>query len=404
MTTGHITVAGVPAISITLHQPGVGPWWADCILVDDTDVTGAVTIAIGDSLELSGTVVTTRGGVFAAQRTCRVVAGGAGWATLLGPAAYHNDGGVSALRVATDAAQACGEALGNFAPTNATLPSDYVRDAGAAARTLEDLAGDASWWVDFSGVTHVGARDTSTPQPGSYELLEYDPINRVATLAMDDLASVTIGTVLAADERLVTAQTVRALRFEISGGDARVIATCGETDARSRVVRALRAMARRSVDERYYGVARYRVIRMNGDRVELQAVTPGMPDIGPISMAPGAGGAHSELAGGTVVLVQFIEGLRSMPMITHFAGKDGAGYTPVNTTIAVQTLLKLGASATQFVALASDVKARIDTLQNAHDTHTHPYVAGVGAPIAGAPPAAPIGPLAGVAATKVKAE
>jgi hypothetical protein len=62
--------------------------------------------------------------------------------------------------------------------------------------------------------------------------------------------------------------------------------------------------------------------------------------------------------------------------------------------------------AVQFVALANLVKARLDTIQQAFDAHTH-AVATTGSATAQTGTAAPttslIGPLADVAATKVKA-
>lgn len=82
-------------------------------------------------------------------------------------------------------------------------------------------------------------------------------------------------------------------------------------------------------------------------------------------------------------------------------GKDGGPVMKINAAG-----LELGAAATQYVALANLVKARLDTIQTAFDLHTHP-VAGVlagPATVPSAPPVAPIGPLADVAAVKVKAE
>jgi hypothetical protein len=58
----------------------------------------------------------------------------------------------------------------------------------------------------------------------------------------------------------------------------------------------------------------------------------------------------------------------------------------------------------QFVALANLVSARLDAIQAAFDAHTHPYVdTPIGAAVTSVP-AAPIGPLAPVAATKLKAQ
>lgn len=60
----------------------------------------------------------------------------------------------------------------------------------------------------------------------------------------------------------------------------------------------------------------------------------------------------------------------------------------------------------QFVALANLVKARLDAIQSAFDTHTHviTMTAPAGAAGTAAPSASPIGPLAPVAAGKLKSE
>lgn len=407
-TTDHIAVNGSAAVSITLHVPSVGAWWADCVMENDADVSGDANVEIGSSLTLAGTVQPARAGVFALQRIVRVVAGAAGWGAQLASHAYHNDGpgGVQALRVATDAAQDAGEQLGAFQPEIQSVGKDYVREAGTAARTLEDVIGSTSWWVGYDGVTVVGTRTTQPATDGTYTLLAYDPKNRIATLAMDDLVSIGIGSILAAEERMPVAQTVRELRVEVSGNDAVVYATCGDADVRSRLVQVMNAFARRGNDGKIPYPVEYRVIRRNGDRLELQAVTRGLPDIGPISMAPGLAGAHSDIVEGAVLIVQFINGDRRRPMVTGFAGKDGTGPQPLNTTIDIATLLKLGANAANFVALANLVKARIDTIQQAFDGHTHVGTATISTGPVGtiAPVASPIGPLPDVAASKVKAE
>lgn len=64
--------------------------------------------------------------------------------------------------------------------------------------------------------------------------------------------------------------------------------------------------------------------------------------------------------------------------------------------------IHLGAAVSGFVAMAAETKSRLDTIQAAFDAHTHTGVT-VGAGSTGVP-AAIIGPLAGIAATKVKAE
>ncbi len=334
MTRPFATVAGERVTSAEVHVPYQGPWFADVDFEGNPDVSGQVTITLGE-LELVGTVDARYDGTRGLQRRTRVVAGAGGWATLLEPKAYHNDGGVKALLLAQDAARAAGETLGSFNPATPTVGVDYVRRSGPASRTLEGAAGGAPWWVAYDGTTHVGERASSTPATDSYEVLDYDSRGRLVTLAVDDLRSVGIGSVLS--EGLDAPQTVRELTLVVTPEEVRVVAWCGEQEAAgSRLAGLIRSLVERITDERLWGLWRYRVVRMSSDRVELQSVRQrvGLPDILPIAMWPGVAGAHAELAPGAEVLVEFIEGDRAQPVITHFAGKAGPGFVPTKLALA----------------------------------------------------------------------
>jgi len=109
---------------------------------------------------------------------------------------------------------------------------------------------------------------------------------------------------------------------------------------------------------------------MSADRVELQAVSTaaGNPDVLPVSMKPGVAGAHAKLTGGGVVLVEFIEGDRTLPIVSAFAGRDEEGSVPEELDFEASTVLRLGDSAaTDFVALAPSVDSQLDTINNALD-------------------------------------
>lgn len=397
------TLEGEPLRAVRVHVPPVGPWWADCDLIEAPDLEGAVTLALGE-LDLSGTVDPRYAGTHALERRVRVVAGAGGWGTVLEARAYHNDSGVRARTVADDAAAAAGETIATFALGEERTVADYVRQAGPASRVLEDIIDGTAWWVAYDGQTHVGSRGTVEIDPSSYDVLEYDPRARVATIAVDDPRVIVVGAVLDG-EQLDEAQTVRELVLELTEDALRVRAWVGgDGSSLGRLGTLVRRIVQRATDGRLHGLYRYRVVRLSVDRLELQAVRPaaGLPDVLPISMWPGVAGSHSEPAAGAHVLVQFIEGDRRLPIVTGFAGKDGTGWTPTNQTFDVATLMKLGANASNFVALANLVKDRIDSLQEAHDTHKHTGVtAGTGS---SAIPDTLVGPLGDVAATKVQAE
>lgn len=340
MTQPFATLGGEPTTRVVVHVPATGPWWADVDLVEQAEVPAwPLALRLG-ALELIGTVDRRAAGTFGLQRRVRLVAGAGGWATLLVAKAWHNDAGVRSRMVAEDAARLAGETL---APPDAAFSAqrigvDYVRQAGPASRVLEDVIGTAEWWVDYAGVTQVGARSTSPAATGAYELVDYNPRTRLATLAMDDLTAVGIGTVLT--ERFDEPVTVRELVIDVTPEEVRVHAWCGESRS-SRMGAIFRSLVERATDGKLHGMWRYRVVRMAGGegdntRVELQAMSraAGLPDVLPISCMPGVPGVSARLTPGTEVAVQFLEGKRTQPVVTHYVGKGGPGFVPASLWLA----------------------------------------------------------------------
>lgn len=351
--TAYVAINGEPATSVELIVPPVGAWYADVDLEVDPDVSGRVMLEVGD-LRLSGTVATANDGTRGIQRKTRIVGGAGGWGTLVAAKAYHADNGVSARLVADEAARVAGETITEWAPGASTLGADYVRSTGPAARVLEDVIGSARWWVDYDGNTHVGTRSSSSPSV-DYQVLEYHPRNRRVVLATESFADIVIGSVLSRD--LDESQTVRELRIVANEEHARVYAwTGGVESTRGHLADAFAGAVARLSSQRLFGPWRYRVVRMSTDRVELQAVRrdAGLPDISPVSQWPGMAGMWAQLSPGAEVLVQFVEGDRTMPVLTHFAGKGGNGWAPVSLVLDATTDIKLGASASQFVARIGD--------------------------------------------------
>jgi hypothetical protein len=264
----------------------------------------------------------------------RIVAGAGGWGQAVVARHYHNDAGVKARTVADDAARTGGETIGTFVPVSERVGIDYVRQAGPASRTLENVLGGAPWWVGYDGVTHAGPRPASPVDSAGYEVLAYNPRERRLELAVTDPRNVGIGSIVS--ERLDAPQTVREFELTVSAGDLRIVAWTGGSEAGAGLAPGLlRSIVARMVDGRLYGKFRYRVLRMAGDRVELQAVrnSAGLPDVLPVSMWPGVAGVHAVLVPGSECLVEFIEGDRALPIVTHFAGKDGVGFEPAELVL-----------------------------------------------------------------------
>ena len=381
--TAYANVNGETCLEVSWHVPNVGPWWADVVFELQPNLPSAVVLALGD-LRLLGTVAEIENGTFGTQRRSRVVAGAGGWSILVTPQHYHNDAGVRALAVAQDAARLAGETLGDFAPAADTIGNDYVRRAGPASRVLEDVIGSVPWWVDYDGDTIVGARATEEAAPDDYQVLDFDPRENLVTLAIDDLSAVGIGSILS--EGLDAPVTIFELEIMVSAQESRTIAWVGGTaGGRSRITELFRGIARRTTDtaDRLYAKYRYRVVRMSGSKVELQAVSQaaGLPDLIPVSQRPGVAGAHSKLPGAMRVIVEFIEGDPTMPIVTAYEGKDGSGHETDELDLSVATTLRLG----------SDGASEGVTLGDSHktwaDAHTHAYIPGTNPAALTTPPA-----------------
>lgn len=331
--TVYAAIEGHRITAARLRVANVGPWTLEADLEGAPELSGRVNVEFGD-LALSGTVDPSSVGVFGLQTKVRIIAGAGGWSSPVTAQHYHNDARVKARTVAEDAARAVGEVIGGFVPTSERLGVDYVRQATTAATALEDAAAGAVWWVDLAGVTHVGPRPSASVEAGAVEVLAYDPRERIVTLAADDLGAVGIGSVLS--EHLEGPQTIRDYTIELAPESVRIVAWCGGDASRGgRLAEALRSIVERSVGGSLHGKFRYRVVRMASDRVELQAVraAAGLPDVLPVSMWPGVPGATAILAAGAEVLVEFIEGNRALPIVTAYAGPDGAGFVPTSLTL-----------------------------------------------------------------------
>lgn len=352
MTELFATVGDQRARTMRLQVPNIGAWILDAELDDGTALPTATQVdAKLGALTLRGTVLDSFSGSFALARRIRMVGGAGGWDREIPAKPYHNDAaiggsvGVRALEVLKDAAREAGETLVGTPPAERAGP-DYVRRAGPACRVFDDvLRTPTPWWVEYDGVTHVGARPAKEVV-GSYDLLNYDPGDNVATLALDDPTVVGIGSVLRG--RLDAPATVRELELVLDSGKLRAYAWCGGAAAtEGRLLRAIRAIVRGlTARYRFHGLYRYRVVNMSVDRVELQAIRKlaRLPDILPVTMFPGVSGAWAKLRPGATVLVTFIEGDPTLPIVTHFEPKGGDGFVPLELLVDAKDKMELGPS------------------------------------------------------------
>lgn len=329
------TVNGFAAARVLVTVPNKGPWYADCDVAIEAALAGACVIKVSPTLELHGWVVREQSGTFAQTNMVRIVAGAAGWGRSLVARGYHNDAGVKAQTVAADAARECGETLGSFTPSAERLGPDYVRNVERASTALEAAAGDAAWWVDYAGVTHVGARAAHTLASEAYHVIGYNARERLVLLGADDPGLVTIGATLT--EHLDEPGVIREVQLLADSKGLQLMAWLGgDENSPARLAGIMQAIITRVGARRLHGLYRYRVVKMFGDgRADLQSVrkASGMPDLSKVSLWPGVPGISTELTEAAEVLVQFIDGDRGHPIVTHFAGVQDEGFVPVGITI-----------------------------------------------------------------------
>jgi len=358
-----VTANGFSLVSVQLHVPHRGAWWARLEFVDAPELEDSVEIAI-DDLRLTGTVVSAHGGTHGAHRKCLVFGGSAGWGTEVQPRHYRSDTGVRAILVAEDAARAAGETLGTFEPAVDRLGPHYVCQSGLARRVLEDAIGDVLWWVDYDGVTHVAAeRPEVEATPDDYRVLDYDPLERIITLEIQTPGGVVVGSVL--EEGLDEAQTVRELDLTASAQGLRMqvwtgAGRYGRTDTQAYTVH------RRYADGHLWGSWRYRVTTMNGQRVDASPVlsSHGLPDLVAVEFSPGVPGCDMNLSEGIELLVEFVEGNRALPRVVAFAGHDQDSWSPVRLQFDAD-LIELGDGASVGVAKSDLVESELTALKSA---------------------------------------
>lgn len=324
MTAPTLSVDGRMASKIRLVQPWTGAWFVEA----DLDGTGPAAlptgkveiVALGQALR--GTVDPSGSGRFGERVVVRVVAGGHGWSKDVVARHFHNDAQVRLSSVAAATAAEVGESASVTA--DELLGVDYVRTAGPASRVLEGRA----WHVDHAGQTVVGPRLVETaPAAAKVRALDWAPDADRCELTSD--AIVVPGWTLS-DTRFAT-RTVRHVETTFDASGSKITAWCSAAAPEgSALGAALGGLVREIAGTTYCRAYRYRVFGMSGQRVELQIVkrASGAPDVLPVSLFPGIPGAHADLAPGTEVIVEFLEGNPSLPVVVAFVGKDGEAWKP----------------------------------------------------------------------------
>lgn len=359
------TLNGRDLTDVDLHVGQSGPWFVDVRFLDSDDVpSGTVSLVVG-TLELVGTIEPSTSGRFADGVRARVLAGGGGWGREIQAKGYHNDAGVKGRTVASDAAISAGESFSadDYAGVD-RVGADYVRQAGPASRALDDVSAGTVWYVDYSGVTHVGARPVTTHDAEKAPLLRYNPASRIAEFGATDPADLSVGMTVT-DSRLGTAPlTIRSLQFTSGKTGLRARAWLGDdATSASRIVQLVAAIVGK-LSDRLDGVYRYRFVRLAVDgRYDLQAVSsrPGLPDLLTVD-AWGAGGYHVEPVAGCECLVAFIDGDRGYPILLAWPGFARPGHVPSKVKIAGGggPIARVGSTVTLYLPPAIPISGTLD--------------------------------------------
>ena len=354
------TLNGQPVTALRVCLPAYGLWWAEVECASDQVLKGAAQIVL-DDLTLKGTVVT--GGAYQTRTRHRIVGGAGGWGKQIPAQSYTNDLGVKRAIVLRDAAAACGESMGPSDP-KVTVGASFVRAVGPASRVLEQECA-RNWYVDELGITQIGRRP-AVPFTGAASRMVNDAAQNRYEIAPGEgtvsklLPGIVVDGIEAVDVEHLLDES--GLRTTIWGRG--IAETSRLSEAMRRIVEAVTA------GSKYFGAWEYRVVRRNGERLDLQTVrvSSGMPDLRNVRIRPGAAGVRSHPVLGSLVEVVFLNGDPGQPRVVAFDDQDGTGFVADEITLqAGPTGTTAGAieHATSAEALTLAVQTTINTIGNA---------------------------------------
>jgi hypothetical protein len=298
-----------------------GCWYAEASL--DGEVTLApktpVTLQIAD-LTMKGAILS--GGPGKGRSDFRIVGGAAGWGDPIKADNAIDDSGVKMSKVIADAARLAGETVDTATIPDTRLGSGWTRPSGAASRVLE-LVAPKGWYVGEDGVTRLGARPI-VPLPA--KVTRVAPVDRArhkVVLASDSIAAILPGVV-------VDGMTAVDVQHEISADGLRST-VWGE----SPLEKLESLLSQLDPDRKFRGVSEYRVIGIEGKRLNLQPVrrSTGMPDLPRVRIRPGVPGCDATVALGAIVFVAFADADESMPFVISFDDPEAANFQPTSLSL-----------------------------------------------------------------------
>lgn len=347
MSGGLVTVNGVAVSCGTVTFPLSGTWHGELeVSADSADaVTGAATLAMG-SVSLVG--FSTPGVSDGKRVTLNIVGGAGGLGTTIAPQHYV---GPTRERLLTEALRVGGETL-STASTGISGPvPQWTRTAGIVSDAVRAIADDAglSWRVVADGSVWVGSETWPTVTV-DHVLEDQEPTQSLVTIEVES-ASVLPGVTFLGSRVTSAVYHVGStgIRADIYSG------TAGDE---------LAAMLGTFVDRRlarvdYHAPYVARVLAQNADDTcELRVFDSRIPNMSKVPIRPGLAGITSlRVATGTDCVVAFEDGKPSRPYVAGFVQAAAT-----SLTIDASALIKLGAAAESYAALADAVDSRLSEL------------------------------------------
>lgn len=334
------TLGGHLVSELHLEIPMYGVASAEMVMVTGVVLTGRQTLAAGD-LRLVGTIVDS--GVVAGRARYHWLAGAAGWRLSIPARGYG--GAPTRAGIIRDAAEACGETVA-FALPDARLgltgSPGHVRPSGEAWLVLRGATAAESvpWHVRPDGVTQIGERQAlPASTDGTLEASYPEDGRLVVVPRAERIAGYQPGRTMGGAQIV----TMRLDAIE----DEPIRLTLYTRPSAAEVSHDLGAQLARVIDQRtaparWLGIYEYRVILRNGDLYAVEPTDPGLglPRIDNRDLRFGIPGFDATLGRGEqIVLIQFVNGSLSKPVVTGYARRNDVNLPEEVSIDASQILL-----------------------------------------------------------------
>lgn len=348
-----VSIDGVPVSAARFYVPGWGIPWMD-LRTTEPLAKDRGDLARVDFAGMPVSMTVASGGEYEGTSRFHLVGGRGGWGRVVPDKSYRNDSGVQGALVVSDLAAEVGEQV--EAVPQSVLGPHYARRHERASLVLHELF-PSSWRVDLDGVTRFGARPSAAYQSDA-TVTRVDKAARIVEFRATEVGSLVPGLTF-------EGRPAVDLEYEVTPEALTVRAYLGPSGLSRRL--AAYAAIFRALFPRvpYLGKYEFRVVAQSGMTLALQPVraSTGLHDLDGVPMRPGMAGLSAEVTPGSLVLVEFIEGDPSRPVVTGFDDPASPGWRPPKLTLSSPAIEILTDLAT--VADGSAAVTRDDRLQAA---------------------------------------